>query len=351
MIEYTVRPITDRVAFLASWEALYKHSSNAGFFHSQAWMGAWLAGASENDELHCIEARLNGVLMGLGVVSFSRRLLGMREAWFHEFADPARNAVYPEYVDFLIGDDAPEETRHNMAAALLDQVWNVDSVVFRNVTPPLTASLRAAAAAHNVSCRVLRDQPVYLCRLDHDDFISTLSKSLQTKIRRAMKLYEASGPLTAYIARTAAEKTDAWVSLIQLHSEAWREKGGGSVFENPQFIAFHERLQTNAPETVQFFVARNGDETIAVLYNFVHEKQILNYQSGFKFEKDNRMTPGFVAHALAASAYKEAGFEVYNLLAGEADYKKRLGTESVKLTSLVIERPTWRNWLRGFFKR
>ena len=76
----------------------------------------------------------------------------------------------------------------------------------------------------------------------------------------------------------------------------------------------------------------------------------MNYQSGFRMETDNQITPGFVCHALACQHYLEQGASEYNLLAGEADYKKRLGEKKDQLTSLVVERPTFRNNVKNALK-
>jgi CelD/BcsL family acetyltransferase involved in cellulose biosynthesis len=94
-----------------------------------------------------------------------------------------------------------------------------------------------------------------------------------------------------------------------------------------------------------------GDQTIAVLYNLIHGARVMNYQSGFLYETDNRLAPGFVAHAIAAQHYSSARFNTYDLLAGDADYKQRLGKQETTLTSLVLERPTWRNRLRRLVRR
>jgi CelD/BcsL family acetyltransferase involved in cellulose biosynthesis len=190
-----------------------------------------------------------------------------------------------------------------------------------------------------------------VCDLGGDAFMTTLSKSLRVKISRSLRLYEERGPLTAHIAKTEAEKESAWERLKALHKEGWEARGDKSVFENRRLIDFHESLARYAPDALHLFEVKAGTETIAVLYNFVHGGRAMNYQSGFKYEEDNRLAPGFVAHALAAQHYQDAGIGVYDLLAGEADYKSRLGRVDETLTSLVVERPTWRNKLRAVLKR
>lgn len=353
MIECAVRPITNPSAFLSDWVGLYAKATKASFFQSPAWMQAWFGGVRQADKLHGLEVRANDSLVGLGVVTLGSRrppIIGMREAWFHEFGDLQRNAIYPEYGDLLLRDDASPDIRSAGVAALLDGIGAFDGVVFRNLTPEFASAVRCAAEDHGLGVRTLREQPVFTCGLKAKPFAETLSKSLQIKIRRAQKLYEARGALTACLAATPEDRMAAWNDLKRLHGAAWRARGKKSVFDNPEFNAFHDRLRKAAPASTHFFTVKSGAETIAVLYNFADKTRVMNYQSGFKFEEDNRLTPGFVAHALAAEHYRREGFEIYDLLAGEADYKSRLGQAGPVLTSLVLEKPTWRNRLRQILR-
>ena len=354
MAKVVITPLTDRAAFLSEWEALYARAADPSFFHSPAWMKSWLDGAPVDAKLNRICASENGSPALMGAFAVAPRkppLLGLRESWFHEFGDAQRDAVYAEYVDFLAAPEASHELRRDAVCAMVEETGNIDGFVFRNLSDDMMSAVFSAAAICEMSGRVLNEQPVYGCDLSGDDFMDKLSASLQSKIRRALRLYEERGPLSARLASGAEEKAASWERLKALHKSGWAERNKTSVFDNPHLTAFHERLQKNAPENCHLFEVKAGDEVIAVLYNFVHGKEVMNYQSGFKFEDDNRMTPGFVAHALAAQHYQKAGFEIYDLLAGEANYKSRLGEPHAILTSLVLERPTWRNKLRSFLKR
>ncbi len=354
MAEIVISPLTNRAAFLMEWEALYAQAADPSFFHSPEWMRSWLEGAPVDARLNRICASVAGAPKLMGAFSVAPRkppLLGLRESWFHEFGEAQRDAVYAEYVDFLAAGEASHELRRDAVCAIIEENESADGFVFRNLADDMMSAVFSAAAICEMSGRVLNEQPVYGCDLAGDDFMDGLSASLQSKIRRAVRLYEERGPLSVRIAGTPEEKAAAWDRLKTLHKSGWAARGKPGVFDNPHLTAFHERLQKNAPDDCHLFEVKAGDDVIAVLYNFVHGKEVMNYQSGFKFEDDNRLTPGFVAHALAAQHYQKAGFEIYDLLAGEANYKSRLGEPHAILTSLVLERPTWRNKLRSILKR
>ena len=353
MVEYSITALTDRHGFYNEWRRLYAQAPAASFFQSPEWMRAWLDIVPVGADLRVLNARADGEIIMMGVFAVGQRrppLLGLRETWFQETGDPACDAIYAEYVDFLCSAAVTHEIRRDAICTLVTNIA-ADGFVFRNLNKTMEAAVFSAAAVRQLSCRILREQPAYVCDLEGDAYLDRLSKSLKSKISRAIKLYGERGALTAQIAKSGAEKQRAWSHLLSLHKAGWLSRGGDSVFDNPVLRRFHEKLGENTPNAAHLFEVRAGEETIAVLYNFIHGDRVMNYQSGLKFENDNRLTPGFVAHAMAAQHYQDAGYKTYDLLAGEADYKSRLGRVDQVLTSLVIERPTWRNKLRAFIKR
>ncbi len=353
MTDVSIASLNDREQFLSDWRLLHPRVTAPSFFHSPAWMKAWLETISDRTRLHRIEVRNDGDIVLLGAYSIAPRRqagLGLRETWFQQSGEAALDSIYAEYVDFLSADSVGFKPRRDAICAMIE-TSQADNLVFCNLHRKMSSAVFSASAVCGLSGRVLSEQPVYVCDLGGDPFMATLSKSLRSKISRSMKLYEERGPLTAHLARTDAEKEAAWESLKALHKLGWEARGGESVFENQRLMSFHQRLASYAPDAVHLFELKAGGETVAVLYNFVHGDRVMNYQSGFKFEEDNRLAPGFVAHALAAQHYQDAGFAVYDLLAGEADYKSRLGRVDETLTSLVVERPTWRNRARAMLKR
>jgi CelD/BcsL family acetyltransferase involved in cellulose biosynthesis len=139
--------------------------------------------------------------------------------------------------------------------------------------------------------------------------------------------------------------------MASLHGDAWRRRGEEGVFVNPQLIEFHQALWRRAPQMAELLEVKAGEDVIAALYNLVFEGYAANYQSGLLYESDNRLAPGFLAHALAIAHYRERGLRTYSFLAGEADYKRRLGAEGPLLKTMVVVRPTWRQKARRIVKR
>ena len=344
--------------FLNEWAALFAQAEEPTFFQSPEWMTAWLENIPAETDLYSIRIADAAGPKLLGVVSYRARrtpsVVGFSEARLHEFGVAAHDAVYLEYNDFLM---APGAALHRVTAlvALLDQFENCDSIVFRNVAPAMLQSIEELAQSRSLGLRLLNVQPVYGCDLaalrDSDQApLDAFSSSLRTKIRRSIAAYEERGDVTAQVAKTDAEKAQSWDALLSLHAAGWAARGESGVFANPHLSAFHERLRAAAPEAVELFTVKAGDQMIGVLYNFVQGDRVMNYQSGFFYEGDNHLAPGFVSHALACQSYLERGFALYDFLAGDAEYKKRLGAQHDILTSVAIDRPSWRRKARNLIR-
>ncbi len=358
MSDVQVRQLEDREDFLARWAVFYQHTEDKFFYQSPAWMTAWLETDGTGAALYEVEASREGRTLLMGVVGAGPRrpaVLGLKEVRLQETGDVALDDIYVEYNDFLVAPEVGADLRRDVVDALARKFADADAIVFRNIRAPLAEAARGWAKPSAWRCVTLREQPVFVVDLGAvrsagGDFIASLSGSFKTKLRRAMAGYEQRGELSCRVASTDAERRAAWERLMALHQESWRARGRPGSFANRKLVAFHQNLQRHAGEAVQLFEVRCGVETIGVLYNFVHQQRVLNYQSGFKIEDDNKLTPGFVCHALACQHYLDAGFDIYDLLSGEADYKKRLGVVSEVLSSLSLECPSPRNKIRYLMK-
>lgn len=344
--------------FLIDWAELYSKAGHATFFQSPAWMTAWLGGKPAASELYRIEISDSNGTKLLGVASKPMRhappSIGFTEAWLHEFGEPDYDAIYVEYNDFLTAQGA-ENLRASALDALLDSFSNTDSVIFRNMTSAMTQAAKNIAAHRSLNFRILSEQPVYVCdlerpRADGLAFIDKLSAGLRADIRRSLRVYEERGAVQVKLAQSTTEKSRAWEKLIELHGARWRTRGKPGAFANSHFLAFHERLRNAAPDHVQLLEIQVGNQTLGVLYNFIDGVVVRQYQTGFLYEEDKRLMPGLVCHALACQHYMDNGFALYDFMAGEAEYKRRFGDQQTVLTSVALDRRSWRRATYDFAK-
>jgi len=344
MTEIVVSPLDDIEPFLADWRLMYELNPAASFFLSPAWRRAWLEGQAPGATMYAVRGHEAGrlVLLGAFGAPAPRPLIGPSSARLSEFGVDAFDSIYVEDNDFLTAPDAPEDARDRALAAVIDAV-GAEEIVLRNSAPSLSEA--AARTAETLGWRrtVLRSQPVFAvdlaaARSAGAGALDKTSGALKTKINRAQRRYEERGPVELRVARSELDRAGIWRTLVDLHQEGWRRRDEAGAFANRAFVAFHERLQRLAPDATQLLEVRVGGEPIGCLYNFLHQGRVLNYQSGFRFEDDNQLTPGLLTHALAAQHYLEAGYDSYDLLAGDAEYKRRLADETGRLSTIVLEK-------------
>lgn len=188
-------------------------------------------------------------------------------------------------------------------------------------------------------------------------YLSLLGSNTRAQIRRAERGF---GELTIEQAKDEAHALDVYGELLHLHRARWMRRGQPGAFADPWFVTFHERLirERVAHDEIQLLRVRSGGATIGCLYNFVANGRVLFYQSGLAEQRDARLKPGYVCHAMAVQANADAGHDVYDLLAGRGAYKQSLATDSETLVWARIQRPLarfrveerlrrWKRALRG----
>lgn len=341
----TVERIRDIDTLLESQRDLYARAANKSFFISPEWFSNWLKMHPDLSSAFLIAGRSEGRLELLGVLSKKSAtrqcFFTKREAYLNECGDPEVDEICIEHNDFLLGNAAPENARMLALKAIL-ALTPANAIVFKRSSEALKTCAQnlSSASVYSYRYRELNRLPTYEIdlRLLRNGKEQSHSSSLKARIRRSVAAYEMRGNLRVVLAESKDEKDKAFEKLIKLHSDGWGRRNVRGAFANPKFLSFHRSLIAGAAQHTHLVECRAGDQTIGVLYNFVDGRRILNYQSGFLYEDDNKIRPGYVTHVLAANLYAEDNFDSYSLLAGDARYKKELGVESEPLFSFVLER-------------
>lgn len=339
-------------ALADEWRRVYG-LSETNFFLSPTWIETWLGGAPDETKIGIVRAfdDLRGVF-ALALIGAPPRtsFAGFSQSRLHETGDDAYDRIYIEYNDFLIAATAPPETRREMIGAIIDAQPRVEEFVFRNVRQPVSDALEDYAQVRGFDLRTLMAQPTFQIDLTVDGapLLDRYSSSLRAKLRRAIRRYEERGELKLTRAAPGHDRSVAWTELMRLHEQTWSRRGMIGVFRGQAFIGFHERLLDRHADFVDLIKLTVGGETIGVLYNFIADGRVYNYQSGFRYESDNQLVPGFVCHALAAEKYRVDGFKTYDMMGGEAEYKRRMGVEGETLKTVVVTRRGLKSMVRSF---
>ncbi len=174
-----------------------------------------------------------------------------------------------------------------------------------------------------------------------EGYLSLLSSSTRSQIRRSTRLYQGDGNFGLAAATTVDEALAIYDELIALHQSAWQARGETGSFASRWFSDFHRGLirKRFASGEIQLMRLRAGSATVGCLYNFVWGGTVSFYQSGFAFSDDNKRKPGLTCHAEAIQRNAELGHLVYDLMGGAGRYKLDLCTDQPKLVWLRVQRP------------
>jgi hypothetical protein len=173
------------------------------------------------------------------------------------------------------------------------------------------------------------------------DYLALLGSSVRSQVKRAYKLYEAQGRLATEVGDTLPAALSIYQELIELHNASWQKRNEAGAFATEYFREFHRTLieKRLASGEIQLLRIKSGEKTIGCVYNFVFGGRVHFYQSGLAIEEDNRLKPGYVAHAEAVKLSAQAGHSVYDFLAGTEEYKQRLSTDERTMVWARIQKP------------
>ncbi|WP_247516041.1 GNAT family N-acetyltransferase [Bradyrhizobium sp. 190] len=326
-----------------SWKELEARVTHS-FFLSWLWIGTWLRHLPDGTQPHVLVARSSSKIVGLAIICRRRAWsLGphARARWLlNETGDTRFDRLFIEYNNILA-----EQSDAVIAAgldALTSRLRRADQLVLSGIDPDLElAACRAAGRVGLVTEVKQADAALWVdfakVRQQGGNYRATLGRSTRQAVSRAMRLYAERGPVELRIMETTTEALAAFDLLSDFHRSRWGRRG---AFANPGFRPFHEELIARGVPMGAVRISRTlaGDQTIGVVYNFVHDGRVLNYQSGFLYESDGRLKPGLVSHVLAIEDSIARGERGYDFLAGGAGHKSRLANREHAMKWIAIGR-------------
>ena len=334
----------ENVAWLeTAWKELEARATHS-FFLSWLWIGTWLRHIPDGTQPHVLVARSSGKIVGLAIIC-RRRVWSLgphaRARWLlNESGDTRFDRLFIECNSILA--EQPDTIIPAGLDALTSRLRRADQLVLSGIDADLElAACGAAGRAGLVSEVKQADTALWVdyakARQQKKDYRATLGRSTRQAVSRAMRLYAERGPLEFRIMETTTDALAAFDLLSDFHRSRWGRKG---AFANPGFRPFHEELIARGVPTGAVRISRTlvGGQTIGVVYNFVHDGRVLNYQSGFLYESDGRPKPGLVSHVLAIEESISRGERGYDFLAGGAGHKAHLANSEYAMKWVAISR-------------
>lgn len=329
-----------------AWKDL-ETRADGSFFLSWHWIGPWLKHLPTGANAHAMVVRRNDRIVGLAILCrrVIRRygILPMPSWLLHETGDPVFDGLTIEYNGILVDRSCADQTiaesllwmarkLPGCAALVLAGLGAREEVLARGVASSLGHRLqvRRADAARLVDLE--------LVRRSGGTYRSGLGRSTRAAVSRAVRLYEARDVIEYRVAGDVDEALEFFDGLERLHRAVWEARGKAGSFANPAFGPLHRDLIRRGMDAgvVRLCRLSAGGQDFGYLYNFVWRGRVLNYQSGFAYEDDNRIKPGLVSHVLAIEDALARGEECYDFMAGGAGHKAHLSNAQTSMNWITL---------------
>lgn len=343
-IEILIYPWSSWPQVASVWSELSNTSPYSSFFLSPEWVECWLEVFGSVLQPEILLFRTDAVFVGACLLVFKTERRGpflVRRVYLNTAGENEADSLCIEFNDLLCLAGWEEAVARRLATHLQSMAWDEFALNGCSRRPSLEALGRTFTGIKQVT--FLR--PSYYVDLAqlrrvNSDYESSLSSGLRKQLRQNFRKY---GEVRLEAANEVSGALAMIEELADLHQHTWRERGQSGAFASTRFFAFHRSLIQRAfPRgAIQLLRVASGDRTIGMLYNFIHHGKVYFYQSGLRYNnEDKQLKPGFVALVLAIRYCHDHGLDEYDFLAGDASYKERLATECRNLAWVIFQRPS-----------
>ncbi len=343
----TVLPPSVSADELSSLWLELEQRSEASFFQSWGWIGAWYRALPDAVERSVFQIHDGGRLVAMGILA-APPSSGARVQSLHETGDMRFDTITIEHNGVLCDRDWAARNRSTMFEALVPLFPNLRRLrlsgvaeAYRDVVAPAGFELSQVGTA-----------PLFVLDLDDAGF-GAISKGTAYKIRKAHRTYSRFGDVKVSEPRDQAEALIYLQEMASLHQRYWTRRGKSGAFANAHFNKFHRALISDrfGAGEIQLLHVAAGSETLGYLYNFRYRDVVYAYQSGFNYDLIQNGRPGLLSHWEAVLYNRARGMSSYDFLAGYNQLKQSLANRQSSLYWMHLERPSplYRisRWLRS----
>jgi len=338
----------------AWWQPLFEASGTDSIFVSTAWMQAWIDLYGADFQGSWVHWEADGrVVAGCLLVERVIHLknIPFRSLFLNATGQAAEPTPFAEYNDLLHLPGYAEPVATDFAHMLKERAWSRLLLCGHEAGGVAARLLEVLSSARTEQeCKAARY--VDLAALGDRPFESTLGGKAGTRVRRNRREYqERLGEISVRRAADVDEAMSFFSQMRELHLARFGRHGSGSTLAAGPVVAFHHRVirALFADGGVEMIRVGNADRAIGFLYNFRVGRKVLVFQTGFAYESTSTWSPGLLTHTLAIEHYRLRGMGEYDLLAGDALYKRTLcnGERPLCWTTVYRDRPWIRMLLAG----
>lgn len=321
------------------WRALAARCPTTGPFMEWDWLSQWWKVYGQQGALQVLTVEKSGELIGL-LPMYTRvervmRVASVRVArivgeggdttfdYLEPLVDPGHASSALDGLQQLLGD-----LSRKVDVIVLPE-WREESLPNRELKPP-----RGWQQVRELTSRILKlDLPS-----SWDAYMESVSRNRRYMIRSTRRKIEAAGG-KFFTCTSIDELPSLFEKLGSLHRKRWTEKGEAHGFSSDAYNALHrammQRLLTSG--LLRLHGLRIHDDIVAMLYCFRHRDTVYHFQGGFDPDH-GELRPGFVLYGYAIEQAIGEGARVFDMLAGEHEYKERWASGANPLRSRELAR-------------
>lgn len=313
--------------------------SPCSFFSQSHWIKAWLRSIDEcpNAFVFSISGKAIGLAL-VGTRTFSS-LLPFREGFLNQTGLLDEDQIWVEYNEVYCN----EEYKTQCTNALLQAFFKCPSNLRLTISMVSDSSLWHTSIRNNVfkhsSKRVFGYKANLDSWCDNREEFNFISSNTRRHLARSLKtLNEYFGNIKFTFA-SRDQATTYFYELGKFHIKKWGPTNEGSGFNNPKFISHHLNFIENNWSNVDLIKVSAGNHLLGFVYNIIQESTVYFYCSGINHEATHKhVKPGYTIHHQLMIHYKNNGYEWYDFLGGENQYKKSLSDTSYSFELLTVYR-------------
>ena len=333
------------------WQALVEKSNILSFFVTTDWVTAWIDTFGSQLEPEIVFfGDFTGDFAACILVRRSERRgpVSVRRVYLNTAGEDEPDETFLERNTLLCAAGREEDAAAAFVRHLSGESW--DELLLNGcLATPVIQSVAGAFAGMKATHAPRTNFYVDLAALRNSGtaYETALSSKTRYNIRQSLKLYEQMGPLRIRFASDECDAQTLLTKLAELHQSRWEARDMPGAFASGKFMAFHRSLiaRTFSKGAVELVEISAGQTPVGFLYNFVLGSTISFYQCGFSYSENKRLRPGLVSLFLATGEYLKRGFDEFDLMEGDTEYKRSLSTAARELDWIAIERPTWKHKL------
>jgi CelD/BcsL family acetyltransferase involved in cellulose biosynthesis len=283
----------------------------------------------------------------------------LRNVCFLGTGEREEDELTGEYNTWLGAPEVMARMSLRVAAQLRQAAGQWDRLVLDRLCPEpdIAAALTEALLPVTLEGTVISVATFRSPTLPLDKYIQAVpSSNFRHRCRRAMRAAKEEG-LEFVRARDPAQIVEMFGALRELHQARWKDRGERGVFASPLFTRFHQEIRDVYHREGRMWLVGlrrppapgggGGSRWVAVRYLLRAGDRLYDYVSGVDTGTSTALAPGLVLHLHTIDACAAEGIGVYDLMAGDYDYKRKLALEESVLQTLDLRGRTVRSrvWL------